>query len=77
MGDGHWEFACLAALLLLTNIAAINLARVVTFLLQDIRPKLWREEKQARKATQIAILLWGVLLGLLVLAIALADPISN
>lgn len=72
LGSGHWVLAYGAGILTVTNVAAINLAGVVTFLLQGIRPMLWYEERRAKKATRLAIGLWVMLLALLVVAIALA-----
>ena len=77
VGAGHWGLAYRAALLLCSNVAAINFAGVVTFLLLGIRPNLWHEEKQAMKATRIAIFLWVIFIGLLVVAIVLANPVSQ
>ena len=77
IGAGHWMLAYRGALLLMTNIGAINLASIVTFLLLGIRPHLWHEEEQARNSTRVAITLWVLLLGLLTLAIFLADPIAQ
>jgi len=61
-GSGHWEMALGSFLLLLTNLICINLAGVVTFLFQGIRPLTWWEATKAKKATRRAILLWSILL---------------
>jgi len=71
-GAGYWTAAYGALLLLLTNVVCVNLAGVVTFLLQGIRPNRWYEAEQAKKATRRAIALWIVLLAVLVVAILLA-----
>lgn len=62
MGSAWWNAAYMASMLVLTNIVCINLAGVVTFLLQGIRPMDWYEAERARRHTWIAIMLWGLLL---------------
>jgi uncharacterized hydrophobic protein (TIGR00341 family) len=68
-GSGHWKLAIGSLLLFLINLICINLAGVVTFLLQGIRPITWWEAERAKKATRYAILLWVVLLVALVFMI--------
>ncbi len=72
LGAGYSAPALLALLLMLTNVISINLAGVLTFLLQGIRPRSWYEADRARKATRNALLLWLVLLLALVALILLA-----
>jgi len=62
LGAGHAAPAAGAALLLLTNVICVNLAGVVTFLLQGIRPVSWWEADKAKKATTKAIFAWSLLL---------------
>lgn len=71
-GAGYWTAAYGAALLLLVNVVSVNLAGVVTFLLQGIRPGRWYEAAQAKRATRLALALWVCVLALLVVAITLA-----
>jgi uncharacterized membrane protein len=52
--------------LLAANLICINLAAVVTFMVQGIRPATWWEKDRAKKATRIAIGLWATLLVLVV-----------
>jgi len=69
LGSGHWELAVGAVLLVLANLICINLAGVMTFLVQGIRPRrVWNDDK-AKRATQIAIVLWTLLLAGLVAVI--------
>jgi len=70
--SGHGHLALGAALLVLTNLICINLAGVVTFLVQGIRPRTWWEADRAKKARRVAISLWIVLLGVLALLIVIA-----
>jgi uncharacterized hydrophobic protein (TIGR00341 family) len=61
-GTGRAHMALGALLLFLTNITCVNLAGVVTFLAQGIRPKAWWEAEKAKKATRVAITFWVVVL---------------
>lgn len=54
-GSGLWEEAGVAAILLLTYVIAINLAGVVTFLAQGVRPRDRWEAEDARQAARITI----------------------
>ncbi|GBD39398.1 hypothetical protein HRbin37_01677 [bacterium HR37] len=68
LGSKQWEPAFGAMTLLLVNVICVNLAGVLTFLIQGIRPKTWWEEDRAKKATRNAIALWTFLL-LILLAV--------
>jgi hypothetical protein len=50
----------------------VNLAGVVTFLIQGIRPLTWWEASKAKKATRIALLIWAFLLIVLAIMISLS-----
>jgi len=71
LGAGMYGQAAGAALLVLTNVACINLAGIVTFLAQRVRPRSWWEEERAKRATRIAVALWLVVLAVLAAAIGL------
>lgn len=73
IGEGQWEMAFGALLLLLTNLICINLAGVVTFLARGIRPLTWWEADRAKKATREAITLWTFLLLILMFVIVLSQ----
>jgi uncharacterized hydrophobic protein (TIGR00341 family) len=73
LGAGYAQKALGALLLLLVNLFSINLAGVITFLAQGVRPKTWWEEERAMKATRRAIVVWVLLLGLLAVAIVLSQ----
>jgi uncharacterized hydrophobic protein (TIGR00341 family) len=66
LGGGHLKLALGALSLLLANLICLNLAAVVTFMAQGIRPATWWEKDRAKKATRIAIGLWVSLLVVLV-----------
>jgi uncharacterized hydrophobic protein (TIGR00341 family) len=73
LGSGHFGDAEGAALLLATNVVCVNLAGVVTFLAQGVRPQSWWEAAQARKAVRVAVILWTILLVLLAVLILVAQ----
>ncbi|NGP76979.1 TIGR00341 family protein [Balneolaceae bacterium YR4-1] len=62
LGSGYMQLAIGATILTFTNLICINLAGVVTFLLQGVRPRSWWEAEKAKKATRYAIVIWFVLL---------------
>lgn len=71
LGSGHWALAAGALLLFLTNVICVNLAAIGTFVAQGIRPRTWWEASKARRATRIALTIWGAMLVLLVVLILL------
>ncbi len=72
-GAGFWGLSLNSLLLLLTTLISINLAGVLAFLIQGVRPMRWWEAKQARAATRIAIMFWVLALSALVLVILLSQ----
>ncbi len=72
-GAGEWDLMWRAAILLLTNVVAVNLAGIVTFLVQGIRPSTWYEAAKARRSANIALAWWVGALVLLAVAIAIAS----
>jgi uncharacterized hydrophobic protein (TIGR00271 family) len=60
-----------AFLLFITNIICINLAGVITFLIQGVSPRDWWEADKAKKATRKAVTLWSIILAALALIIFL------
>lgn len=71
LGDGQFGPALGAGLLVLLNVACINLAGIGTFLAQRVRPRTWWEEEQAKRAARVAVGFWVALVALLAGAIAL------
>jgi uncharacterized hydrophobic protein (TIGR00341 family) len=65
LGGGHTALAMGALTLFLMNLICVNLAGVITFLVQGIRPATWWEKDRAVKAARIAIGLWVALLAAL------------
>ncbi|HSJ58582.1 MAG TPA: TIGR00341 family protein [Anaerolineae bacterium] len=65
-GAGYLRLAAGALMLLAINIVSLNLAGVVVFLIQGIRPRTWYEAEKAQTASRVAIAFWVVLLILLI-----------
>jgi len=68
-GGGYYRLAIGALMLLAINIVSLNLAGVVVFLVQGIRPRTWYEAEQAKAASRVAVVFWVALLALLVVLI--------
>lgn len=66
IGSGNLTLAMGALLLLLTNVICLNLAGVLTFLVQGIKPRTYWEAEKANQATRKAIMLWAILLIILI-----------
>ncbi len=66
---GDFQAALGAALLTTTNVIAINLAGILTFLIQGIRPSSWYEAERARRSTITAVAIWLALLGAMIFLI--------
>lgn len=62
LGSGFTNLAVGSVILTLTNLICINLAGILTFLVQGIRPRTWWEAKKAKKATRTAVAIWFFLL---------------
>lgn len=67
VGGGYVDAGIGAALLATSNVICINLAGVLTFIVQGVRPNTYWEAERARRATIVAVGLWLILLVLLVL----------
>lgn len=66
LGQGEWQLAFGATLLLAINIVSVNLAAKLVFLFKGVKPRTWLEQQQARHSMKIYILFW--LLSLILLA---------
>lgn len=67
LGCAQWNLAAHAGLLFGVNLICVNLAGVVTFLIQGVQPLWWWDKEKAHKATRRAIITW--LLCLMILAL--------
>ncbi len=72
LGAGAYQDAIGALLLVLTNVICVNLAGVVTFYLQGIRPRTWWEAKRAKRSMRLSVAIWTTLLVLLAILILLS-----
>jgi uncharacterized hydrophobic protein (TIGR00341 family) len=69
LGAGYTNLAIGSIILTVTNLICINLAGILTFLVQGVRPRTWWEAEKAKKATRIAIAIWVTLLVILAVII--------
>ena len=72
LGTGDYGLATGALLLLITNLICINLAGVLVFYVQGVRPRKWWEVEKARRASLRALVIWSILLAALVMVIYLS-----
>ncbi len=73
LGSGYFAQAFGAFLLLITNLISVNLAGVITFIAQGIRPSNWWEAEEAKKTTRWSIIIWTILLVLLIITIVVSQ----
>lgn len=69
LGGGEIALAYGAFLLVAVNVTCVNLAGVVTFLMQKVQPRTWWETERAAKGAKIAVASWIGMLLLLILLI--------
>jgi uncharacterized hydrophobic protein (TIGR00341 family) len=69
LGAGDYKLAAGAFLLFITNIICVNLAGIVTFLLQGVSPRTWYASDKAKQAIRKSLLIW--IITLLLLAVIL------
>lgn len=62
IGSGEYDLAIGAALLTITYIICVNLAGILTFLLQGIRPESFLEQHEGEEFSRYALIIWGTLL---------------
>ena len=62
LGSGYNQLAVGSVILTFTNLICINLAGIITFLIQGVRPRSWWEAEKAKRATRMAITVWFFLL---------------
>jgi len=79
LGSGYLADAIGAALLVSSNVICINLAGVVAFLVQGVRPHRYWEAEEAKRSTAVAIALWITMLAALAVIIwqAPGDAVSE
>jgi len=72
LGSGRWEATLGALLLTVLNIICLNLAGVLTFVLQGVRPAARWEARRAKRLSTIILLVWITLLAGMVTLIVMA-----
>lgn len=65
LGQGEWQLAYGATLLLAINIVSVNLAAKLVFLFKGVKPRTWLEQQQAKQSTRSYIVFWVLSLILL------------
>jgi len=62
VGNGRWELAGGAALLLAVNVVCVLLAAKVVFLARGVKPRTWLENTRTKQSSALYLILWVVLL---------------
>ena len=73
LGAGLLADAASAGLLTGINVVCVNLAAVCAFLASGVRPARWKEMKQAKASTRVAVGLWVLALALLAALVVLSQ----
>lgn len=71
LGDGRFELASGAALLLAVNVVSLNLTSKIVFMAKGTRPRTWWEKEKAGRTTKVYLLAWLATLGAVVMLIYL------
>jgi uncharacterized hydrophobic protein (TIGR00341 family) len=66
LGQGHWNQALGALLLLTVNVVCVLLAAKLVFLFRGVRPRSWTERNRARQSMRFYLALWALLLAILI-----------
>lgn len=65
LGNGNYELASGAALLLAINIACVNLASILTFFIKGINPRTWDSKEKAKRLMLLYTCGWVIALAIL------------
>lgn len=71
VAQGEWPLAAGAALLLVTNLACVNLSALTVFAAQGVRPRGWWDSKRSARLTALAAGGWALLLIALITTVLL------
>lgn len=66
LSQGLWQGARGAFLILVANMAGLNLAAIITFRLHGVTPRYWYEKKSARRVTWLSIIVLFIILALVI-----------
>lgn len=77
LGNGQFELAVGAGLLLAVNIVCVNLASNIVFFAKGISPRAWLDKQKARRAMLTYAAVWTVTLVVLMLIIYLRRSLAE
>lgn len=66
LGDGQFQNALGAGLLLAVNVVCVNLSGKLVFLFKGIKPRTWLEKRKARQSMTTYVIFWLVVLFVLI-----------
>jgi uncharacterized hydrophobic protein (TIGR00341 family) len=69
IGSGRYDMAIAAGVLTITYIICVNLAGILTFLMQGIKPQSFIKQREGEELSRYAIIIWAGLLIILSLII--------
>ncbi len=69
LGAGQFQYALGAGMLLAVNIASVNLAAKLAFVIKGVKPRTWLEKQKARQSLITYVIFWAVVLVILIIAI--------
>lgn len=72
IGDMKFDLAYYAFLLVTTNVICVNLAAVLTFIIQGVSPRSWYKAEKAKKTSRKVLALWLILVLILAFLIWLS-----
>jgi uncharacterized membrane protein len=73
LGDGHLREGLGAFVLVVANVAAVNLVSMATLMAKGMRPRMWWRAERARTSARRGLVGWLALLVLLVVALLLSQ----
>ena len=77
LGYGNINLAMGAVLLLAINIACVNLACNVVFLIKGVSPRTWWKKERAKKSMRTYVIMWVVTLLILMLIMYLRQSLNT
>lgn len=75
LGNGRWELAGGAALLLAVNVVCVLLSAKVVFLVRGVKPRTWLDREKARQSRLLYLGLWALLLAVLIALVLVRGPV--
>jgi uncharacterized hydrophobic protein (TIGR00341 family) len=75
LGAREYYNASGAMLLLIVNIVSVNLAAVLVFRTQGIKPRTWLEQRSARQSVLVSLAVWTMLLIVMGVVIFFRKPV--